>query len=207
MSKEGQIAFRKLEKLAEPTYLSNVFAKFNFNAETKTDITSCNATNIAVLKTITNQVINNGYDAGLINGFRPLVRSGMNQKLTEQVRKRLEKPEVISFGLKFVGAKGGDHHFSVFSLDKTTVVASMGWQNIYDFTAWFTENDGGRFKKQMFLRLIGQIEDGHVFAVTELCAFLGVTKAGLSVHKAVTADITGSRPTIYTSACLTLPKT
>jgi hypothetical protein len=207
MSKEGQIAFSKLEKLAEPTYLSNVFAKFNFNAETKTDITSCNATNIAVLKTITNQVINNGYDAGLINGFRPLVRSGMNQKLTEQVRKRLEKPEVIYFGLKFVGAKGGDHYFSVFSLDKTTVVASMGWQNIYDFTAWFTENGGGRFKKETFLRLIGQIEDGYVSAVTEVCAFLGVTKAGLSVQKAVTADITGSRPTIDKSACLTLPKT
>jgi hypothetical protein len=207
MSNEADIAFKRLEKLAEPDYLSNVFEKFNLNATTKADITSCNATNIAVLKTITNQVITAGDDASAMTGIKPLVKSGMNQKLTEQVRKALETPVVIYFGLQFMGAKGGDHHFSAFSLDAKTVVASMAWQDIYDFTQWFTKNEGGRFEKDLFLRLIGRIEDGFVEGVAALCSFLGMSKSGMSIPVAVSNDIAGSRPTIKSSACPTLPKT
>jgi len=207
MSKQGQIAFKKLEQLADSDYLSNVFVKFNTKATAKADITSCNATNVAVLKTITNQAINAGNDASMMTGIKPLVKSGMNQRLTEQVRKKLEQPEVIYFGLQFIGAKGGDHHFSAFSLDEKTVVASMAWQDIYDFTEWFTKNNGGRFEKDLFLRLIGRIEDGYVEAVAALCSFLGMSKSGKSIPVALSSDIAGSRPTIKHSACLTLPKT
>jgi hypothetical protein len=122
------------------------------------------------------------------------------------------EPEVISFGLQFIGAKGGDHHFSAFSLDEGTVVVSMGWQNIYNLSEWFSKNQGGRFEKELFLRLIGKIEDGYVEGVAALCSFLGTSKSGtsksdVSIPVALSSDIAGSRPTIKHSACLTLPNT
>ena len=195
----GAIAFRKLEVLVEPDNLRQVFANLNSGTaegERAADITSCFASAVAVAKTLTNQPIVKGVFASMVSGGTVLVRQGQTNVQTSEIMKYLDKGFLVMISLKFKkgGTGGGDHHFAAFALDKKTVVAAMGWQNKYDLTQWFWENEQGKFTRDRFQGLMKQIENGSSDAVAELCAFLGVTRDGRSIPEAIHQEVEGYRP-------------
>lgn len=103
--------------------------------------------NVAIVKTATKQVFASGASAGAMAGLKGLgVPQGQSGQMTNAVMQAMKKPVLVTFGLKFwKGDKGGgDHYFSVFPLDGNTVIVSMGWQGLYDYTERFAQNEQGR---------------------------------------------------------------
>jgi hypothetical protein len=205
------VAFRKLEALAQPDKLRQVMGRLNSGmreGDTAADITSCFASAVAVAKTLTNQQIVEGPFATMVTGGKVLVRQGQTNVQTSEIMKHLDKNclVLISLAFKKSGTGGGDHHFAAFALDKNTVVAAMGWQNKYDLTQWFFENQQGKFPRDRFKRLMEQIENGSGNAVAELCSFLGATKDGRSIPEAIHQEVDGYRAESQAQA-FTLPST
>lgn len=209
------LAFGKLQALAQPDALKEVFRRFNHTATkgNEADITSCAATATAVIKTLTDQTINADDFASFINPALAtnIGKGGMFKRtLTKNVVKVLREPVVVMISLTFekpqVVGGGGDHHFCAFSLDGGTVVVPMGWQKIYDLSQWFEENNQGRFSADVFGQLLGKIEDGHSDAVVGLCAFLGLTKAGMPIPAALRTEVTGFKPKVVRAVYYQLPQ-
>ena len=191
-------AFRKLEALSQPDELLRVMAALNSGmreGDVAADITSCFSSAVAVVKTLTDQPIIAGSTASMVTGGKVLVRQGQTNVQTSEIMKHLDKNFLVLISLKFkkTGTGGGDHHFAAFALNKSTVVAAMGWQNKYDLNQWFFENQQGKFTRDRFKGLLEKIENGSSDAVAELCSFLGSTKNGGSIPEAIHQEVDGYR--------------
>jgi hypothetical protein len=207
----GAVAFERLKNLAKQANLQQTMNRLNSGGregETEADITSCAATGTAVIKTLTNQPIIVGPSAALLSGGKPLVHQGQNNVLTTDIMKHLDENRLVSISMKFKknGRGGGDHHFVVFAEDKDTIVTAMAWQGKYDLAQWFEENENGKFKRDRFQKLMGQIEDGSSNAIVKLCAFLGATSAGGSIPELLHREVDGFRAEIAAQSFV-LPKT
>jgi hypothetical protein len=204
----GAAAFKKLEQLAQLGQFKTVIQSLNYGSTDVYDDRSCMMNNVAVLKTLTNQQIVKSDQAAALAGLTVLKPSqGMNGQHTTAVMKALEGPVIVAFSLQFKkDNKGaGDHYFSAFQLDSKTIVASMGWQGLYDLTEWFSENDGGRFATNKFEALMLQIENGDISGVEGLCGFLGTTREGKSIPWALSQEIAGCKPRFVNTCYLNLP--
>jgi len=208
----GAVAFRKLQQLAQPAVLADVIRRLNYDPKTDNpvyDARSCYMNNVAVVKTLTNQAIPRSIDASSMTGVTALTPApGMNGQHTEAVMRSLAAGNIVAFGLQFRktgGGGAGDHYFSAFALDGGTVIVSMGWQGLYDFSEWFAQNDSGRFARDKFKALIRQIEDGDVEGVNGLCGFLGVTRDGRGIPLALAGETAGCKPRFVGTCSLKLP--
>lgn len=202
MSKQSQ-AFEKLAQLAQPQTFRRQFTLIGEDASP----TSCAQNAMVIAKYLTNQPM-----AGMMGGLKQLLRGGMTGVLHTTVGKKLGEPILIYFMLKFSGAEGkggGDHHFCAFGLDKNNVVVAMGWQNLYTFEDWFSENGHGLYKTAVFLEHLAGIESGSTKSVIDLCAYLGVVQQGRykgrGVISALTGDLVGYKPRIEHCHYLELP--
>ena len=193
----GAAAFKRLEKLAKPETLAQVIRDLNYSTTDQYDVRSCTMNCIAILKTVMDQPIVASAFASQVTGQTALgVNQGMSGQHTKAVMAILEKPVVVAFSLKFRmgNTGGGDHYFAAFKLDQNTVIAAMGWQGLYDFSEWFTQNDGGRFETEKFRALLLQMESGDINGVKGLCSFLGTTREGKGIPGALDKDLTGFNP-------------
>ncbi len=212
----GTVAFRKLEKLADPAQLKLVIESLNFGSTDKYDDRSCYMNNIAVIKTVTNQPIMKSTKASELTGIKMLSPpQGMNGQHTEAVMKAMAASAIVAFSLQFKttgggGGGAGDHYFSSFQLDGSTIVASMGWQKLYTFADWFRENNGGRFSSANFKALMLKIENGDIDGVGGLCGFLGETRDSTVKDKKLiptllSNDIAGCKPKFVNTCYFDLP--
>lgn len=206
----GTVAFTKLKQLANPPKLHSVIAALNFGETGAYDPRSCAMNNIAIIKTLTNQQIPRTIFASQLAGMTMInVPHGMNGRHTEEAMRQIEAGKLVSFSLKFSNSDtsgAGDHHFSAFQLDDHTVVAAMGWQNVYDLSDYFAHNDKGRFGKTKFRALLRQIEDGNVEGVGGLCSFLGQTAQGTAVPGEIDREIRGKHPQFAGTMYFNLPE-
>jgi hypothetical protein len=207
----GAVAFERLKNLAKQDNLRQAMDRLNSGrreGDTAADITSCGVTGTAVIKTLTNQPIIVGPSAALLSGGKPLVRQGQNNVLTSEIMRHLDENRLVSISMKFNknGRGGGDHHFVIFAEDKDTIVTAMAWQDKYDLAQWFEENENGKFKRDRFHELMGQIEDGSSNAIVELCAFLGATRDGGSIPELLHREVDGFRA-VSEAQSFVLPKT
>ena len=204
----GAIAFKKLEKLAQPANLENVIKKLNFGATETYDPRSCAMNNLAVIKTLTNQAIPATAMASQLSGLKMLsVPNGQTGVHTESVMKLLGNSAIVSFSVKFTqDSKGrGDHYFSAFQLDEQNIVAAMGWQGVYDLSDYFNHNHNGRFAKSKFDSIVRQIEDGDIEGIYRVCSFLGETKEGRKIPEAIINEVKGTRPKFENTYYFDLP--
>lgn len=205
----GAAALRRLSELANPVTFSDVIKRLNFGEkEGSYDTRSCMMNNVAIVKTATKQAFAPGPSAGAMAGLKALgVPQGQSGQMTKAVMLAMNKPVLVTFGLKFwKGETGaGDHYFSVFPLDGNTVIVSMGWQGLYDYTEWFAQNSEGRFTAANFAALLGRIEGGDIAAVGALCAFLGHTRDGKSIPERLDNDLAGCKPRFDPAYMLDIP--
>jgi hypothetical protein len=212
----GAVAFRKLEQLADPARLKLVIESLNFGSKDEYDDRSCYMNNIAVIKTVTNQPIMKSTKASELTGIKMLTPpQGMNGQHTEAVMKAMAASAIVAFSLQFKttgggGGGAGDHYFSSFQLDGSTIVASMGWQKLYTFADWFRENNGGRFSSANFKALMLKIENGDIDGVGGLCGFLGETRDSTVKDKKLiptllSNDIAGCKPKFVNTCYFDLP--
>jgi hypothetical protein len=212
----GAVAFRKLEQLADPARLKLVIESLNFGSKDEYDDRSCYMNNIAVIKTVTNQPIMKSTKASELTGIKMLTPpQGMNGQHTEAVMKAMAASAIVAFSLQFKttgggGGGAGDHYFSSFQLDGSTIVASMGWQKLYTFADWFRENNGGRFSSANFKALMLKIENGDIDGVGGLCGFLGETRDSTMKDKKLiptllSNDIAGCKPKFVNTCYFDLP--
>lgn len=202
MSKQSQ-AIGKLAQLAQPQTFLRQFTLIGEDASP----TSCAQNAMVIAKYLTNQPM-----PGMMTGLKPMGRGGMTGTLKKTVAKKLSEPILIYFMLKFSGAEGkggGDHHFCAFGLDKSNVVVAMGWQDIFTFEDWFSENSQGIYSTANFLDHLWGIESGRIESVIDLCAYLGVVKQGRHKGRGVISvlsnDLVGFKPRIEVCQYLDLP--
>jgi hypothetical protein len=202
----GAIAFQKLGALAKPDNLRSAFARINAAAKPtdRARLTSCFATTVVVAKTLTNQPISKDKYAGAMTGVTQLVTQGQGNVQTSEIMRYLDAGFLVGISLTFRRLTGNgmnektgeDHHFTVFALDKETMVAAMAWENHYDLTQWFLGRKQGMFPRDQFEALMGKIEHGESDAVVKLCACFGLSqKDGMPIAKALHQDVDGWRPT------------
>jgi hypothetical protein len=206
----GAVAFRRLAELAVPETFDGIVQTLNAGSLYAASRTSCNLNNIAIIKTLTNQPIVAGPMASAIGGLGALgVRQGQSGMMTAAVMQKLAEGRLVSFDLQLPSASssGGDHYFSAFQLDAGTIVAAMGWQNLYALPQWFRENDGGRFPRERFEALLARAEGNDINALIELCSFLGATEesAPRSIIETLANDLSGCTPRFRNTYYLTLP--
>jgi hypothetical protein len=155
---------------------------------------------VVVAKTLTNQPISKGSDAGMLRFGTVLVRQGQTNVQSSEIMKYLDEGFLVAIGLTFRkitdgGTGGDDHWFAAFALDKETVVAAMAWEKHYDLTQWFLGRKQGMFSRDRFQELMQQIENGSSKAVVELCAFLGISQGnGQSIPLVLRKEVEGWRP-------------
>lgn len=192
---KGQTGFEQLKKLSVPSRLRSEMDKLNYTKKTGKagayEATSCAQTNVVVVKTLAGQRIpSNSESAAQMAGLTSVV-----SWTPADINAALDSDKIVVFELKFtkttggVAAGSGDHYFSAFKLDAARVVVSMGWQGLYDFSQWFEENDGGRFKRVVFDGLAEKIHRKDIKGVGDLCAFLGLTKQGRSILQGLDQEI------------------
>ena len=202
MSKQSQ-ALQRLGQLAVLQEFNRQFILIGEGASP----TSCAQNAMVIAKYLTNQPM-----PGMMSGLKSFGRGGMQGNLSDTLAKNLKQPILIYFMLKFSGAEGkggGDHHFCAFGLDESRVVVAMGWQDIFTFQDWYSDNDRGIYTKKNFLDHMKGIEAGKTESVIDLCAYLGVIKTGNNkgqgVISALTASIAGFKPRIEVCQYLDLP--
>ena len=202
MSKQSQ-ALEKLGQLAVPQTFARQFTLIGEDASP----TSCAQNAMVIAKYLTNQPM-----PGMMSGLKSFGRGGMKGALKDTVAKNLKQPILIYFMLKFSGPEGkggGDHHFCAFGLDESSVVVAMGWQDIFTFQDWYSENERGIYKTANFLAHIEGIETGSTKSVIDLCAYLGVVKQGRNKERGVisvlTADLLAFKPRIEVCQYIDLP--
>ena len=143
MSKQSQ-ALEKLGQLAVPQTFARQFTLIGEDASP----TSCAQNAMVIAKYLTNQPM-----PGMMSGLKSFGRGGMKGALKDTVAKNLKQPILIYFMLKFSGPEGkggGDHHFCAFGLNESSVVVAMGWQDIFTFQDWYSENERGHLQDREF---------------------------------------------------------
>lgn len=196
----GQAAFQRLQTLAQT---DNIFKQVMTGVSmgmTDYDDRSCAMNAVAITRYLLRLPTGGNTGGSLPNGQVVPVKGGFWSTLTKTLMKELKNGNLLVIDLLFnkaMGGKGGgDHHYVVFQLDENTIVAAMGWQGLYSFPEWFSQNDGGRFKKAVFEELTQKIENGDTEGVVGLCSFLGTKRGetgGMGIIHHLHQEINGFR--------------